>query len=161
MTVIALVKIDISYSQFVVFRSAIQEPFNEWSEKHVAQGFSWRPGCVSFRTLVEFGVHSLEIAVVERFEALEPEIIRAIEVPFEVSSEGDIEIASISDSVQLTLPSGNYCLRCEFLGDSGEGGQSVRLVFARDEAPRFALVKIDAQLSSNEVLLTNAKAAST
>lgn len=56
--------VDVSYSQLGVFVAGPLKPFNDWTDKHVAQGFAWRPESVSFRTLVEAGSHSVEISVV-------------------------------------------------------------------------------------------------
>ena len=40
--------LDISYSQLVVFQKGMENPFNDWENTHVDQGFAWRPGSVSF-----------------------------------------------------------------------------------------------------------------
>jgi hypothetical protein len=55
--------IEILYRQIAVFRSRLEHPFNDWTPRHVKQGFSWRPGSVSFATLVESGPHSVEVRV--------------------------------------------------------------------------------------------------
>lgn len=83
----------ISYSQVAVFDSALEHPFNLWTERHVQQGFSWRPGSVSFATLEEAGQHDIEIDVVPDDVALSPEAIRIIQTPFEVPQSGSIELA--------------------------------------------------------------------
>ena len=44
--------IDVSYSQIAVFNSELENPFNDWTDQHVLQGFSWREESGSFKTLV-------------------------------------------------------------------------------------------------------------
>ncbi|MFC0691986.1 competence protein ComJ [Paraburkholderia humisilvae] len=38
------IKFEVSYSQLAVFASAFSQPYNDWSDRHVVQGFAWRPG---------------------------------------------------------------------------------------------------------------------
>ncbi|MBN9391540.1 MAG: hypothetical protein J0I20_26140 [Chloroflexi bacterium] len=58
----------ISYSQLIIFDNELEAPFNDWRPEHVAQGFSWREGSVSFRTLEDNGSM--------RVEWLKPPILR-------------------------------------------------------------------------------------
>ncbi|MCL4799154.1 MAG: hypothetical protein KJ025_06175 [Burkholderiales bacterium] len=153
------VAVDVSYSQLAVFPSALDQPFNDWTDQHVAQGFSWRPGTVSFRTLAEAGPHSVEIEVVEHTGSASKDAVRAIEVPFEVPANGAVEVGSISDSTAVTLPPGRFLLRCEFLGLGVDDGQRVRLIFAKSDVPRFAVVRADEALSVSTPLLTTAQPA--
>lgn len=157
--VVTSLKIDVSYSQLAVFWSSLQQPFNHWTQRHVDQGFAWRPGSVSFRTLVEAGAHSVQIDVADHVDSVSANAVRVIEVPFEVPVEGDIEVASIADSIPLSLPSGRYSLRCEFLGADEGGTQLVRLVFAISDDQRFAIVRADDKLVVEQELLTTAEAA--
>jgi len=151
-----IVTLDVSYSQIAIFAAKLQQPFNDWTDAHVAQGFAWRPGSVSFRTLNETGPHLIEIEVVDHVGSVSADTIRAIEVPFEVPSDGAIELASISDSVSLSLPTGTFLLRCEFFRN---GIGKIRLTFASKDAPRFAIVRSDETLSTQGELLTIASAA--
>jgi len=148
-------EIDISYGQLAVFIHSISDPFSDWSEEHVNQGFVWREGTVSFRTLLESGMHNVSAEVVEYFDGIDAAVIRAIDVPFDVPSDGDIEIASISDSAILSVPSGSYCLRCEFVIDSLSGKNLVRLVFARGEPAHFLIVRADSELSPGSSLVVS------
>ena len=50
----------VSYSQLSVFDPTLSEPVNNWTSGHVAQGFAWRPGSVSFKSLSESGTHNVE-----------------------------------------------------------------------------------------------------
>ena len=155
------VSVNVSYGQFAIFASALRQPFNDWTDKHLTQGFAWRPGSVSFRAMVEAGLHSVEIEIAEHVGTLRPDVVRAIDVPFDVPADGAIEIGSISDTVPLSLPAGSFLLRCEFLRPSSDASERVRLVFARKDRPRFAVVRADQSLSYDGELLTTAQAAST
>ena len=153
------VTVNVSYSQLAIFARALQQPFNDWTDEHVAQGFAWRPGSVSFRTLVEAGLHSVEIHVVDHAGTVSADAVRATEVPFEVPADGEIEVGSISSSIALTLPPGLFLLRCEFLRPAAGGCERVRLVFAKKDTPRFAVVRADESLSVSAELLKTANAA--
>lgn len=150
---------DVSPSQLVVFASALQHPLNDWTDRHVAQGFAWRPGGESFRTIAEAGTHEIEIDVTEHVDVLSPDSVGAIEVPFEVPTDGAIEVGSIADSVPLSLPSGPCLLRCEFLRPVDSAAERVRLVFARNDPPRFTIARADELLAMDGELLITAPAA--
>jgi hypothetical protein len=153
------IKFEVSYSQLAVFASALSQPYNDWSDRHVAQGFAWRPGSVSFRTLSETGSHVVEIDLVDHTGGMHPDRVRAIEVPFDVPDDGAIEIGSIAETVPLALPAGSFLLRCAFRRSTGVGEERVRLTFAKKDAPRFAVIRADSELSPDELLLTTAEPA--
>ena len=153
------IDVDVSYGQLAIFASSLKQPFNDWTERHVAQGFAWRPGSVSFRTMVEAGQHSIEVIVVKHLGAVHSHVVRAVEVPFEVPIDGAIEIGSIHETVHLSLPAGSFQLRCEFLHSAGTSGEKVQLTFSKNDAPRFAVVRADPELSIDDKLLTTAQPA--
>jgi hypothetical protein len=153
------ISVYISYSQLAIFSSALQHPYNDWTDEHVAQGFSWRAGSVSFYTLVEAGVHSVEVDFVKRFPPLDEEVIRAIEVPFDVPSDGAIEVGSISETVPLAFPSGSFLLRCEFFCPAEGFDGRVRLIFAKESKRHFRIVRADSMISSVKKLLITARSA--
>lgn len=98
----------VSHAQLAVFDSRLTNPFNDWTDAHVGQGFSWRPGSVSFAILET----AVEIDVIVDPAAPNPQAasdaLRVIAVPFTVPAHGEIEIATIIDSVPLQLPAGEY-----------------------------------------------------
>lgn len=140
--------IEVSYGQLAIFASSLEQPFNDWTDQHVSQGFAWRPGSVSFRSLVEAGQHSIEIDVSNHLGAVHPDAVRVFEVPFEIPADGAVELGSIAETVPLSLPVGSFLLRCEFLQTPGPAGEVVRLAFAKKDAPRFAIVRSDPGLSA-------------
>ncbi|WBL64725.1 competence protein ComJ [Thauera sp. WB-2] len=153
------ISFEVAYSQLVVFASALQLPFNDWTDRHVSQGFAWRPGSVSFRSMNEAGRHSVEIIVTDHVGAVHPKALRAVEVPFDIPADGAVEVGSIVETIPLSLPAGSYLLRCEFLQPEGTDSTRVRLTFGKWDAPHFAIVRADPELSVEGELLTTAQPA--
>ncbi|MDO9073101.1 MAG: competence protein ComJ [Rubrivivax sp.] len=151
--------VEVSYRQLAVFASSLKQPFNDWTDRHVAQGFAWRPGSVSFRCMVEAGQHSVEIDVANHVGAVHSDAVRVVEVPFNIPADGAVEVGSIAETVALSLPAGSFLLRCEFLQPAGTAGERVRLTFARNDDPRFAVVRADPELTIDGELLTTAQPA--
>jgi len=150
---------DVLYGQLAVFASSLKQPFNDWTDRHVLQGFAWRPGSVSFRSMVESGQHSIEVDVANHVGAVHPDAARVLEVPFVVPADGAVDVGSIAETVPLLLPAGSCLLRCEFLQPAATAGERVRLTFARLDAPHFAIVRADPALSAGGDLLTTAQPA--
>lgn len=144
----------VSYSQISVFDPSLSKPFNNWTPEHVAQGFAWRNGSVSFATLLESDIYDVEILLTGGDVPILPDAIRAIEVPFLIPSSGLIEIASISDSRQLELAPGPYELRFEALP-----GAKMRFVFMKDNEARFSILRADSRLKRVSPLLRTAESA--
>ncbi|WP_020176714.1 competence protein ComJ [Methyloferula stellata] len=140
--------LNVSHSQVAVFDSGLQQPFNGWTERHVNQGFAWRPGSVSFATIEEAGRHSVSLDVVSGNVGVSPEAIRVIQTPFEVPQTGAIEIASASDSVPFSLPSGTYALRFEYFCASALSDPGIRFLFMKMENPSFEILRADSGLSA-------------
>jgi hypothetical protein len=134
------------YSQLCIFWSSLPQPFNNWLQAHVDQGFAWRPGSVSFRTLDEEGAHNVELVVAKQATEVSKDAIRVIEVPFDVPTDGEIEIASISESVPISLAAGGYTLRCEFFEKLADGVLPVRLVFTLSSSRDFKVIRADEML---------------
>lgn len=152
----ATMALDVSHAQLAVFVSSPKQPFNDWTDRHVDQGFAWRPGSVSFRTLVDAGAHAVEVNVVDRMGPIRHDALRVVEVPFDVSQDGALEIGSIAETLPVLLPAGTFLLRCEFLHPPGADGERVAMTFAKGEAARFAVVRADAELNPGDELLTHA-----
>ena len=98
-----------SYSQVSVFTAGLENPFNDWEQEHVEQGFSWREGSVSFATLEESGTLHCEAVVADAW-CPRAGAARAIQVPFSVALGDGVEIASISDGVVFKLGLLGSCL---------------------------------------------------
>lgn len=99
--------IPVTYSQIAIFNSNLENPFNDWNDDQVNQGFSWRNESVSFKTLVNDAVLRVEFDKVDRFTPAEGSE-RIISVPFKCNDEGEIEVASITDAQPISLEPGSY-----------------------------------------------------
>jgi hypothetical protein len=149
----------VSYSQVTVFDHSLERPFNQWTDKHVAQGFSWRPGSAAFRTIAEGGRHLVTVAVDVTENGELSDAARIIDVPFEVPADGAVEIGSISDSSLLEIPTGTYRLRFECYEPIDGQAARIRFLFTRDTNPTFHIAHADLDLSpGNELLLTTSAA---
>src|SRR6266404_659623 len=104
--------IDIFYCQIAVFQAGLKNPFNDWTETHVQQGFSWRAESVSFGTLDESGKAAVYITIPKNL-ILKPNTIRAIKVPFTVPQNGLVEIGSVTETQTVEIDSGTYELLFE------------------------------------------------
>ena len=134
-------ELHVSYSQLCIFCSSLDQPFNDWSERSYAQGFAWREGSCSFRSLVDECRHDVTVFIDEHVPELDPRVERAFKVPFD-TADGLIEIASVSDSMPLEINKGRYSLQVEFL--SARKGERPRAYIRlnRGEAG-FAILKAD------------------
>jgi hypothetical protein len=120
-----------SHSQIAIFAAGIGQPFNDWEQEHVDQGFAWRAGSVSFATLEEAGTVHCEALVSEAWQP-HPDGDRAIRVPFLVESES-VEIASISDGVVFTLGRLGACALVFETWVDAQSDMRVRFTFVRQE----------------------------
>jgi hypothetical protein len=107
-------EIYVSYSQLAVFVAGMDNPFNEWTDKQVEDGYSWAPKSVSFRTPVDDGVCLVEVREIQE-RVLSA---KSIEVPFDVPSDGKIEVASISDGTIIKIRPGKSTLRYEAVAEN-------------------------------------------
>jgi hypothetical protein len=153
------INLEISYAQLAVFQADLAQPFNNWTDAHVAQGFSWRPGSVSFRTLDETGeIH------VEAFQSMadykaSSSAARIISVPFLVSNCEKIEIASVTDYKTITMEAGEY----ELIFEHGRGvhnEMAARLIFSRTHgAVKPRIIRADSDLRPGASLVMLAEPA--
>jgi Competence protein J (ComJ) len=149
-------ELDISYSQIAIFQSSLSQPFNHWTKKHSAQGFAWRPGSVSFGTVLQDGAHQIELSVLTKLPSISAGALRAIEVPFDVPLNGAVEVASISDSMSLTLPFGKFQLRYELLPPAINDKYTVKIILVRTESAGFKVIRADGELIVEYPLLLTA-----
>ncbi|MGA9520717.1 MAG: competence protein ComJ [Myxococcaceae bacterium] len=149
--------ISVSYTQLAVFDPSLENPFNEWRKEHVAQGFSWRDGSVSFATLDD-GPVDVEVQLSPRSAELLEVTVRAIRVPFRVPEAGRIEIASIADGREVAMPAGDYALTYEH-GRTDDGRMWSRLTFVPERPVPFAVLRADSELTPQDPLTTYANPA--
>jgi hypothetical protein len=134
-------KVFVSYGQIAVFRSELDEPFNDWTEAHWVQGFAWRPESVSFSTVHDGGMADVAVVVVDDLE-VQPQTRRAVRVPFTVPDGCAIEVGSISDGSVVDVPAGDYALVFEN-GGADNGDMWIRMSFCRTQPATPAILKGD------------------
>ena len=146
--------LEVAYSQVAVFWADLPEPFNDWSDAHVEQGFSWRQGSVSFKTLDAAGKIRISVTT-QHLDLGDSSANRIICVPFNVRRGGKIEIATIAQSQRLEVPAGDYSLTFEHGTDSRGMWCALRFVQTTDEViPE--IVRADSDLSPTIPLLMEA-----
>ncbi len=143
----------VSYSTLAVFDPALANPYNDWTDAHIEQGFSWRPGSVSFATLSSDGDVTVSI---RRNEAKAVEgAVRRIRVPFTVPPDGRVEVGSISDTKIVALPAGPFDLFFETGRDSS--GEWCCLTFSPPTKMGAEIVLSDLNLAVGRELIMDAK----
>jgi hypothetical protein len=147
----------VSYSQIAVFNPNLQNPFNDWQPQHIAQGFSWRPGSVSFGTLEDSGVIHIEIVQAQNI-SLDNDSKIAILVPFSVSENNSVEISSIGSGQTVEIPNGNYALVFE-IGYSANAEMWCRFTFVPKADVQADILIADSSLSPSSPLLMDARPA--
>ena len=150
-------QIYLSYSQLCVFLSSLTQPFNDWSDRGFSQGFSWREGSTSFRALLEEGDHKINLFINEPVPEIAINVVRAFKVPFE-TLDGNVEVASISDSSSIEIPAGKYSLQVEFveIEDGSVPEVNVRLNKGESE---FIILKADEDIVIDDKFDLKAKPA--
>ncbi|MBV9508922.1 MAG: hypothetical protein JO303_01415 [Caulobacteraceae bacterium] len=147
----------VTYAQVAVFNSNLQNPFNDWNDAQVNQGFSWREQSVSFRTLLNDVSTRVEVDMVEELTPL-PNSIRVISVPFRCGEAGRVEVATITDTLPIDVPPGLYQLVFEAgVFDRSEPWCRFSLIANGDMSP--AILRKDAELSPEYPLTMGAHAA--
>jgi hypothetical protein len=150
--------LSILYSTIAVFTAGLDHPFNDWTDRHVKQGFSWREESVSFSTLRDYGVAKVQVVMAGAVE-IAPDVSRAILVPFTVVESGKVEVTSIDRGKEVTLPSGNYALiyQAKVLNENEE---LCLLTFVPSrEKIEPEILRADPQLLPEYPLLMSARAA--
>jgi hypothetical protein len=147
-------ELTISYAQIAVFHAGLENPFNDWTETHVRQGFSWRPESVSFATLEESGKARIYVNKVEEL-ALRSDTVRAIQVPLTVPETKLVEVASITESKVIEIGSGGYALTFETGFDEGHL-MWCAITFQKSNRPIARILRADQELNPPEDLLLSA-----
>ncbi|KAA0945251.1 MULTISPECIES: competence protein ComJ [unclassified Pseudomonas] len=138
----------VSYSQICVFLSSLDHPYNDWSDRSYSQGFAWRVGSASFKTLVDEGDHKINLFINEEKPPLSAGVVRAFRVPFTVKDK-NVEIGSLSDVIPLELPEGNYALQVEFISPSLDGVCEINVRLNKG-ACGFEVLRADAEINGQD-----------
>ena len=127
-----------------------------WTDDHVAQGFAWSQGFVSF------GVpdHDGQVRVtVERSKSFDPDAdtLWAVQTPFDVGASS-VEIGTISDERAVAIPAGRYNLvfeaRAPRSASDADIAYDLHLHFLETPTPGFAILKQGGEIETERVLST-------
>lgn len=134
-------QVEISHGQIALFNSSVEDPFSEWSFEHIAQGFVWRHGSVSF-FVPESGSYTVALGVKTEFQPVDEHATRAIEVPFDVAREGRIEFGGIAHQHAARVPEGHYTLRFELflIMSEGDNQGKIQLTLSKFGTREFSIV---------------------
>ena len=147
----------ITYHQLVVYdEGTVPVPDNDWTMRHIEQGFSWRPGCVTFETLEDVSDLKVEVLCADDLE-VSSEAARATVVPFSVSAAGRVGLWDIADVATAHVPLGEYALLSEmgYLNcKEGEEAEWCRLTFVARRGVQPEILRADELLSPQYPLLT-------
>ena len=125
-----------------------------WTNDHVAQGFAWSQGFVSF------GVpdHDGQVRVtVERSKVFHPDAgtLWAVQTPLDVGAS-PVEIGTIGDERSVAVPVGRYNLVFEARApgpmSDADIAYDLRLHFLETPTPSFAILKQGGELETDRVL---------
>ncbi len=145
----------VSCNQICVYDPDLDEPFNDWSAAHVRQGFSWRPGSVSFAA-AENVETDIDIARCVSL-SLDARSMRAIAVPFTVPAHGRVVVGSVGDEREADVGPATYELVFE-LGWC-DGSQWCRLSFVPNPQPSARILKADPEITKTVDLVMDAQPA--
>jgi Competence protein J (ComJ) len=148
-------KSDTLYSQIAVFLFGLENPFNDWSDTHFNQGFSWREGSVSFGTLSENEQCNITVRITDNLE-VNSNVIRAITVPFYINFKG-IEVGNVMETKAIDIEEGMYELL--FTIQVENSVEHYIFNFIRNNNPKANIIIADEKLKTSTTLLMEAEPA--
>ncbi|WP_137136880.1 competence protein ComJ [Rhizobium sp. FKY42] len=154
---IAEFPITILYTQIVVHLPNIPRPGLLWDDDHVAQGFAWSEGIVSFGVPDHDGQCLIKVDVLDTID-ISDSAYWVVQTPFEVASS-PIKIGTIGNMKDIDVPAGSFNLVFEALPGEAEGDYtfSLNLKFIRTDKPEFKILKAGDELSTNKILRRDAQ----
>lgn len=146
-------KLMIMYSQISIFNKDLNNPFNNWTDDHVRQGFSWRLESVSFKTLIDSGEINISVSIDNQYTKKDNSII-IIRVPFNVTNNS-VEIASITNTRYFDIYNGEYNLYYESGFDSLSNNWC-KFTFVKEMDHTPLIIKSEVEIISSNELIMNA-----
>ncbi|MBJ7484863.1 competence protein ComJ [Brevundimonas sp.] len=145
----------INYAQVSVFDAGLDLPYNDWTPAHVQQGFSWRPGSVSFALPAVDAVH-VEIRLATSRVSPQSNAKRAVVVPIEKRSTDLIVGSIMSAQHQIELSEGRYGLLFEATDDIPA---NVALTFFPSSEDAFAVLIASDEMNPDAAIVREAESA--
>lgn len=150
------VRMTVDDTQILVYAASHPSPGLLWTDDHVAQGFAWSEGLVSFGVPDHDGPCRLQI-LREDSPGPDPVALWAVQVPFRV--EEPLAIGSVFETHEMALPHGPHALIFEGLPGGADHAYVLRLRFVPTPAPGFAVLKTGPGATSPVVLRDDARIA--
>lgn len=151
------VLLPILYAQLAVFSSDEEDPYNDWADGHLAQGFAWRPASVSFA--ISPDIHELWVDIKQlKTHAPSPNADRVILVPIHVKGGRGLECGNVVNTVQIAIPDGQYALFFE-LFEPNDAGQARAEITLTLETTMPCILKPGPDMTVPEKLLLEASPA--
>ncbi|MGL4968302.1 MAG: competence protein ComJ [Inquilinus sp.] len=149
----------VDYGQVLIFVQGLPRPGLLWTPDHVAQGFAWAPGIVSFGVPDHDGESLIQVEVASDMP-LDVEALWAIRVPFKVPTPL-LHIGTVGAMEDVHVPQGSYSLVFEaFPGTivkEHDYGFVLRLAFCADPDPDFEILRKGGDLTTDRVLRRDAQ----
>lgn len=148
--------VTIQYAQVLVQSESRAAAGLLWTDEHVAQGFAWSEGLVSFGVPDHDGTSRIEVELA-RDAVLNPRALWAVQVPFRVT--GPLQIGTLFDTRGVTVPNGGYDLTYQAFPGAEGHAYVLRLTFSQSAAPAFRILKTGGDITADTILRRDAEAA--
>ena len=146
-------ELEISYCQFAFFGSGVRLPFNDWTPKHIVQGFSWQEHSACFKTIEDNSIHSFRVWLSKKVPNPNANCARALLVPSPAISQLLVEVASIGDGYEFTIPSKPKGMLVEIFPNEKANRPHIEICLVEEMTRRFEVLKSDQELSPEHPLL--------
>jgi hypothetical protein len=152
---IAEFNVTVTHAQVFVFERPPKA--YEWTDDHVAQGFLFSPGDVSFGVPDHDGVCRIQIYSNEKFVP-DDLCLWAVQVPFQVSGDY-IRVGTVPETREVHIDRDNYNLTFSVYGGHVIGDDCaflLKLFFSNDTGPSFDIIKKGIGITTDRVLRVDA-----
>lgn len=138
-----MIELNLTYKQFCIFNCDLENPFNNWNDVHVQQGFVVRENSISVMTISTEGILCIDIL---SENILIDKAKRIIEFDFIVMNNC-VEIATITDCFQIKVIDGHYKIRVQLYSEY-DGKDICYITFLKkqekEELPKY--IKYDSEI---------------
>lgn len=145
----------ILFTQMLLHDATHPSPGLNWDDTHVAQGFAWSPGLVSFGVPDHDGECLIRVFV-EPKKDIGTNAIWAVQVPYTVT--GPLELGTVGLLQPVEIPDGTYNIVFEAL--PGDPDRDIAYVLSVTFVPTtdqvFAILRQGGEITSADVLRMDA-----
>lgn len=153
--------ISITHSQVIVFDQS-NPRYLLWTDEHVAQGFGWLNGSISFGVPDRDGWPLVRLKILDEFPPpLTPDVRRAIRVPFH--SNSNIVIATIVDDIPTPIGAGDYSIEFRIVDvpppadDLKNASYIIDFLIKKGTSDEFKILRRSDEVTSDDVITKTGK----